>query len=229
MGASRSGALIKSTMPLRAPCRSCPKVRVKPRGRRTFWKLIAALAVGALVAEMQQYKVGPFRDMSWKSRRYEVIAKPERRSAQNRSMSAETGPDILVASTPIAEAKEAPSGHVSPAPNRTSSLLMVVGHMRRYEYLKRQHSALVRHLADWLGEPPTVCVVTYSARNHDDGIESIGSKCASALISSRLSHLPICQRFHFPPTTVASSAPIDLCLAMALPQRKQSWLPSASR
>ena len=112
----------------RAPCRSCPKVRVKPRGKRTFWKVVAALVVGSLVAEMQQLKIGPFRDMSWKARRYAAV--PERPAPATPTLAAATGPDPA---TVIAEAEMAPSGHVSaPAHNRTSSLLMVVGHMRRW-------------------------------------------------------------------------------------------------
>ena len=190
----------------RAPCRSCPKVRVKPRGKRTFWKVVAALVVGSLVAEMQQLKIGPFRDISWKARRYAAV--PERPAPATPTLAAATGPDPA---TVIAEAEMAPSGHVSaPAHNRTSSLLMVVGHMRRYEYLKRQHGALVRQLAEWLGEPPTVCVVTYSARNHDDGIQSNAAKCASPVICPVI--CPVCQRSNFPPTRAALSAPAGYCL-----------------
>eukprot|EP01044_Picomonas_judraskeda_P011613 COSAG03_NODE_1596_length_3812_cov_18.509022_3_plen_176_part_00 len=75
----------------RAPCRSCPKVRVKPRGKRTFWKVVAALVVGSLVAEMQQHKIGPFRDMSWKARRYAAV--PERPAPATPTLAAATGPD----------------------------------------------------------------------------------------------------------------------------------------
>eukprot|EP01044_Picomonas_judraskeda_P021680 COSAG03_NODE_5175_length_1325_cov_2.795269_2_plen_182_part_00 len=55
----------------------------------------------------------------------------------------------------------------------TSSLLMVVGHMRQYEHMEAYHRVMLRQLTNMLGEAPTVCFVTYASRDHESG----RSKC----------------------------------------------------
>ena len=68
----------------------------------------------------------------------------------------------------------------------TSSLLMYVGHMRGYESSKYYHNNLVRQLKAYLKEAPTVCIVTYSSRDHEDSALKDVSTCVQIFFAAWL-------------------------------------------
>ena len=68
----------------------------------------------------------------------------------------------------------------------TSSLLMYVGHMRGYESSKYYHNNLVRQLKAYLKEAPTVCIVTYSSRDHEDSALKDFSTCVQIFFAAWL-------------------------------------------
>jgi hypothetical protein len=104
-----------------------------------------------------------------------AVAESAVRSRQTQLTSAAQAPAASAAQAPAALLKVKSSAqfalvHSQPWVERTftSSLLMYVGHMRRFEYVKSYHNTVVSHMTSMLGKPPTVCIVTYSSRDHED-------------------------------------------------------------